>query len=140
MRLATTAAVSLVLILTTGGCHCFQAIEQWKCNHLGMCGFAKQPTNGLVYPYGASPYPQTYAPLPASSFPTGASASSPPAAVSPSPMMASPPVPAPYTPSLTMPTGSPTSSWGYTTSPVTDPTGKQPCTQPSYPGSGQCRQ
>jgi hypothetical protein len=62
------------------GCQCFQAMEQWKCDHLGLCHFAPQrpgaytpmalppgygapPTTGLA-PTGYPPtvvYPQTTA-------------------------------------------------------------------------------
>jgi hypothetical protein len=96
-----SVAVFVVLVIAAcSGCQCCRQIEQWKCNHLGMCHFGLTPTNvPQPYPYAypanvAQPVPMgigTGVPVYPQAGPvTPETYASQPTTVYPSPMIVSP--------------------------------------------------
>lgn len=50
MRTHARAAVLLTILTFCSGCSVLRCIEQWKCDHLGMCHFGVAPTPPSVDP------------------------------------------------------------------------------------------
>jgi hypothetical protein len=44
-------ALAVLAVLGSTGCSCFRAVDQWKCDRLGICCFGVQPS--CPQPYAA---------------------------------------------------------------------------------------
>jgi hypothetical protein len=47
-------AMLLASLIFTTGCGTFRRMEQWKCDHLGICQFGTTPTYETIAPPGSS--------------------------------------------------------------------------------------
>jgi hypothetical protein len=62
-RSAFVAPLLVLLVAPLiGGCKCFCAMEQWKCDTFGCCQFGTSPSYGTFAPAGPMPQPQ-YGPV-----------------------------------------------------------------------------
>jgi hypothetical protein len=89
MRSLNLTLLALLFVASSAGCGALRCIEQWKCDHLGLCHFADPPE----LPYAAPP------PLAAPPNSCGPCGSQPPASMGvPAPMEYEPAMPAPLDP------------------------------------------
>ena len=47
-------SILIASLIVTAGCGTFRRVEQWKCDHLGICQFGTTPTYATVVPPGSS--------------------------------------------------------------------------------------